>query len=124
MRPISVQRRGPARGGGRGGTTGRRLARLGAAIEGQPQVAASRMGVGPLQSIDEVAEGDEVMEKRGRQEGITTEQAKGRTQRWQPLLPNLRLDRLTADGGEGQAVRRTRPLDQHPAGLQGGLEPL
>ena len=30
------------------------------------------------------------MEKRGRQEGITTEQAKGRTQRWQPLLPNLR----------------------------------
>src|SRR3954465_12713772 len=40
--------------------------------------------------IDEVAEGDEVMEKRERQEGITTEQAKGRTQRWQPLLPNLR----------------------------------
>jgi hypothetical protein len=34
------------------------------------------MGVGPLQSIDEVAEGDEVMEKRERQEGITTEQAK------------------------------------------------
>ena len=30
------------------------------------------------------------MEKRGRQDGITTEQAKGRTQRWQPLLPNLR----------------------------------
>jgi RNA-directed DNA polymerase len=30
------------------------------------------------------------MEKRGRQEGITMEQAKGRTQRWQPLLPNLR----------------------------------
>ena len=30
------------------------------------------------------------MEKRGRQEGITTEQAKGQTQRWQPLLPNLR----------------------------------
>src|SRR3954452_11733612 len=48
------------------------------------------MGVGPLHSIDEVAEGDEVMEKRGRQEGITTEQAKGRTPRWQPLLPNLR----------------------------------
>src|SRR3954449_3695296 len=63
---------------------------LGAATEGQPQVAASRMGVGPLHSIDKVAEGDEVMEKRGRQEGITTEQAKGRTQRWQPLLPNLR----------------------------------
>ena len=44
------------------------------------------MGVGPLHSIDEVAEGDEVMEKRGRQEGITTEQAKGRTQRWQGIV--------------------------------------
>ena len=29
------------------------------------------------------------MEKRERQEGITTGQAKGRTQRWQPLQPNL-----------------------------------
>src|SRR3954447_4524416 len=48
------------------------------------------MGVGPLHSIDEVAEGNEVMEKRERQDGITTEQAKGRTLRWQPLLPNLR----------------------------------
>src|SRR3954462_12317 len=52
--------------------------------------AASRMGVGPLHSIDEVTEGNEVMEKRERQDGITTEQAKGRTLRWQPLLPNLR----------------------------------
>src|SRR3954469_15306844 len=48
------------------------------------------MGVGPLHSIDEVTEGNEVMEKRERQDGITTEQAKGRTLRWQPLLPNLR----------------------------------
>jgi len=48
------------------------------------------MGVGPLHSIDEVAEGNEVMERRERQDGITTEQAKGRTQRWHPLLPNLR----------------------------------
>jgi len=48
------------------------------------------MGVGPLRSIGEVAEGNEVMERRERQEGITTEQAKGRTLRWQPLLPNLR----------------------------------
>ena len=47
------------------------------------------MGVGPLHSIDEVTEGNEVMEKRERQDGITTEQAKGRTLRWQPLLPNL-----------------------------------
>jgi hypothetical protein len=30
------------------------------------------------------------MERRERQDGITTEQAKGRTQRWHPLLPNLR----------------------------------
>jgi hypothetical protein len=30
------------------------------------------------------------MEKRERQDGITAEQAKGRTLRWQPLLPNLR----------------------------------
>ena len=29
------------------------------------------------------------MEKRERQEGITTGQAKGRTQRRQPLQPNL-----------------------------------
>ena len=29
------------------------------------------------------------MEKRERQEGITTGQAKGQTQRWQPLQPNL-----------------------------------
>src|SRR5258708_24306280 len=48
------------------------------------------MGVGPLRSIGEVAEGNEVMERRERQEGITTEQAKGRTLPWQPLLPNLR----------------------------------
>ena len=29
------------------------------------------------------------MEKRERQEGITPGQAKGQTQRWQPLLPHL-----------------------------------
>jgi hypothetical protein len=41
------------------------------------------MGVGPLHTIDEVAEGNEAMEKRERQEGITPGQAKGQTQRWQ-----------------------------------------
>src|SRR5208283_4885865 len=51
MRPISVHRRSP----------------VGAANEGQPQFAASRMGVGPLHTIDEVAEGNEAMEKRERQ---------------------------------------------------------
>ena len=62
---------------------------MGATNEGQPQFAASRMGVGPLHIIDEVTEGNEVMEKRERQEGITPRQAKGQTQRWQPLQPNL-----------------------------------
>jgi group II intron reverse transcriptase/maturase len=47
------------------------------------------MGVGPLHTIDEVAEGNEAMEKRERQEGITTGEAKGQTLRWQPLQPNL-----------------------------------
>jgi hypothetical protein len=70
---LSAGRTGPRWGGERGTTTGRRAA----------------MGVRPLHSIGEVAEGNEAMEKRGRQEGITMEQAKGQTQRWQPLLPNL-----------------------------------
>ena len=43
------------------------------------------MGVGPLH----IAEVNEAMEKRERQEGITTGQAKGQTLRWQPLQPNL-----------------------------------
>src|SRR5437016_13322893 len=62
---------------------------MGATNEAQPQFAASQMGVGPLHIIDEVTEGNEVMEKRERQEGITSGQAKGQTQRWQPLQPNL-----------------------------------
>ncbi len=73
MRPISVHRWFP----------------VGAANEGQPQFVASLMGVGLLHTIDEVAEGNEAMERRERQEGITTGQAKGQTQRWQPLQPNL-----------------------------------
>src|SRR4051794_1445629 len=59
------------------------------------------MGVGPPHTIEEVTEGDEVMEKRGRQDGITTEQAKGRTQRWQPLLPNLqRVNEAARNSGQ------------------------
>src|SRR4051812_19554792 len=59
------------------------------------------MGVGPPHTIEEVTEGDEVMEKRGRQDGITTEQAKGRTQRWQPLLPNLqRVNEAARSSGQ------------------------
>src|SRR5260370_27119921 len=73
MRPISVHRRSPG----------------GAANEGQPQFAASRMGVGPLHTIDEVAEGNEAMEKRERQERNTTGQGKGPKQRWEPLQPDL-----------------------------------
>src|SRR3982751_3170078 len=65
------------------------------------QDAASRVGVGPPHTIEEVTEGDEVMEKRGRQDGITTEQAKGRTQRWQPLLPNLqRVNEAARSSGQ------------------------
>src|SRR6516162_11029671 len=40
---------------------------VGAANEGQPQDAAPRMGVRPLYSIGEVAEGNEAMERRERQ---------------------------------------------------------
>jgi RNA-directed DNA polymerase len=71
---------------------------VGTANEGQPQNVVPRMGVGPLHTIDEVAEGNEVTEKRERQEGITLRQAKGRTQRWQPLLPNLRRVNEVARG--------------------------
>src|SRR5258706_7727720 len=62
---------------------------MGATNEGQPQFAAWGMGVGPLHIMDEVTEGNEVMEKRERQEGITSGQGKGQTQRWQPLQPTL-----------------------------------
>jgi RNA-directed DNA polymerase len=55
------------------------------------------MGVGPFHIIDEVAEGTEAMEKRERQEGIPTGQAKGQTQRWRPLQPDL--------GGVNEAAR-------------------
>jgi RNA-directed DNA polymerase len=59
------------------------------------------MGVGPLHTIDEVAEGNEAMEKRERQEGITTGQAKGQTQRWQPLQPNLaRVNEVARRSGQ------------------------
>jgi len=49
----------------------------------------SRSEVGPAHTIDEVAEGNEVTEKSGRLEGTPQEAAKGQTQRWQPLLPQL-----------------------------------
>ena len=45
--------------------------------------------IAALHTIDEVAEGNKAMEKRERQEGITLGQAKGQTQRWQSLQPNL-----------------------------------
>jgi retron-type reverse transcriptase len=49
----------------------------------------SRSEVGLDNSIDEVAEGNEVMEKRDQLEGNPQQAAKGQTQRWQPLLPHL-----------------------------------
>src|SRR5215472_2386156 len=97
----------------------------GAANEGQPQDAASWMGVGPLHSIDEVAEGNEVMEKRERQEGITTEQAKGRTLRWQPLLPNLRrvndaARRLARHGSQHCCITSMSPRSKGRSGGSDG----
>jgi hypothetical protein len=50
---------------------------MGATNEGQPQFAASRMGVGPLHIIDEVTEGNEVME-------ITDEKLTGWRLRYNP----------------------------------------
>jgi group II intron reverse transcriptase/maturase len=49
----------------------------------------SLLEVGLAHSIDEVTEGNEVMETRGGLEGSPQEAAKGQTQRWQPLLPHL-----------------------------------
>jgi len=49
----------------------------------------SRSEVGLAHTIDEVAEGNEVTEKRGQLEGNPHRTAKGQTQRWQPLLPHL-----------------------------------
>src|SRR5271157_5547672 len=74
------------------------------------------MGVGPHHTIDEVAEGNEAMEKRERQEGITTGQAKGQTQRWQPLQPNL------ARVNEA-AIDRPRVLSEEPTAVtpHGGI---
>jgi hypothetical protein len=74
------------------------------------------MGVGPLHSIDEVAEGNEAMEKRERQEGITTGQAKGQTQRRQSSQPNLaRVN--------GAAIYPPRVLSEEPTAVipHGGI---
>ena len=68
--------------------------------------------IAALHTIDEVAEGNEAMEKRERQEGITTGQAKGQTQRWQPLQPNLarvnEAARRWPDPVHGAAASRRR----------------
>ena len=58
------------------------------------------------------------MEKRERQEGITTGQAKGQTQRWQPLQPNL--------ARVNEAARRSGPprvLSEEPTAVtpHGGI---
>src|SRR5260221_5360294 len=68
------------------------------------------MGVGPLHGIGQVAEGTEAMERGERQEGITTEQAKGRTLRWQPLLPNFRR---VNDAARRSGQTRFRALLRH-----------
>src|SRR5260370_42702261 len=72
MRPISVHRRSP----------------VGAGKQGQPQFAASRVGGGPLHTIDESAEGNEAMEKRERQERINSRQGGRQTPPLNPLPPH------------------------------------
>jgi hypothetical protein len=57
--------------------------------EGQPESWAVRSEVGPIHTIYEVAEGNEVMEKRGRLGEIMHETAKGQIQGWLPSLPHL-----------------------------------
>jgi hypothetical protein len=79
------------------------------------------MGVGPLHSIGEVAEGNEAMERKERQEGITMEHAKSRTQRWQPLLPNLRRvteapDALARHGLRHCSITSTSPRSNERSG--------
>lgn len=79
------------------------------------------MGVGPLHSIGEVAEGNEVMERRERQEGITTEQAKGRTLRWHPLLPNLRrVNDAARRGSQHCCITSTLPRSNGRSGGSDG----
>src|SRR4051812_4312555 len=86
MRPISVRRVVTDGSSERGTTTGR-------CITDGSRTAPYYRG--------SHRRGDEVMEKRGRQDGITTEQAKGRTQRWQPLLPNLqRVNEAARNSGQ------------------------
>jgi hypothetical protein len=62
----------------------------------------SRSEVGLVNSIDEVTEGNEVMEKRDQLEGILQETAKGQAERWQPRLPHL-MRVNTAARRSGQA---------------------
>ena len=61
----------------------------GTASEGKPELVAPWLEVGPAHSTAEAMEGNDMVEGRGRPAGTTLEPAKGQTQRWQPLLPNL-----------------------------------
>ena len=52
------------------------------------------------------------MEKRERQEGITPGQAKGQTQRWQPLQPNLaRVNEAARRSGQTQFTALLHHVD-------------
>jgi RNA-directed DNA polymerase len=62
---------------------------VGAIGKGKPELIASCLEVGPAHSTAEAMEGNDMVEGRGRPAGNTLEAAKGQTQRWQPLLPNL-----------------------------------
>ena len=61
----------------------------GAINEGRLKLVAPRLEVGPPHSTREAVEGNDMAEGRGWLAGNTLKPAKGQTQRWQPLLPNL-----------------------------------
>jgi RNA-directed DNA polymerase len=72
----------------------------------------SRSEVGPAHTICEVAEGNEVTEKRGRLERKPQETAKGQTQRWQPLLPHLlRVNAVARRDGQARFTALLHHVD-------------
>jgi RNA-directed DNA polymerase len=77
----------------------------------------SRSEVGLAHSIDEVTEGNEVMEKRGQLEGTQQETAKGQTQRWQPLLPHLlRMNAVASRDGQTRFTALLHHVDVEALG--------
>jgi hypothetical protein len=84
----------------------------GAVSEGEPELIASWLEVGPAHSTAETMEGNDMAEGRGRPAGIMLESAKGQTQRWQPLLPNLqRVNAVALASGRTQFTALLHHVD-------------